>query len=118
MVRDLDFPIEISAGPTVRELDGLALSSRNQYLTAEERAQAPIIRAALLEAAQSKENSARALVATVRDKIESAPLARIDYVEIVGSADLQPRLTIGPRPLLALAVLFGKTPLTGPILAG
>ncbi len=56
LVRDLDFAVEIIAGPTVRETDGLALSSRNQYLSAEERAQAPIIRQALLEAAQSSGN--------------------------------------------------------------
>ena len=116
MVRDLDFPIEIIAGPTVREPDGLALSSRNQYLSPEERAQAPVIRAALREAAQSKENSARALVATVRKQIEAAPLARIDYVEIVGADDLQPRLTIGPRSLLAVAVFFGQTRLIDNIL--
>ena len=118
MVRDLDFPIEIIAGPTVREPDGLALSSRNQYLSPEERAQAPVIRAALREAAQSKENSARALVATVRKQIEAAPLARIDYVEIVGADDLQPRLTIGPRSLLAVAVFFGPTRLIDNILLG
>ncbi|HEY3662487.1 MAG TPA: pantoate--beta-alanine ligase [Chthoniobacterales bacterium] len=118
MVRDLDFPIEIIAGLTVREADGLALSSRNQYLTPEERAQAPIIRRALLEAAQSKETSARKLAATVREKIESAPLARIDYVEIVGAGDLQPRLTIEPRSLLAVAVFFGKTRLIDNILLG
>ena len=118
MVRDLDFPIEIIAGPTVREPDGLALSSRNQYLSPEERAQAPVIRAALLEAAQSQENSARALVATVRKQIEAAPLARIDYVEIVGADDLQPRLTIGPRSLLAVAVFFGQTRLIDNILLG
>jgi pantoate--beta-alanine ligase len=118
MVRDLDFPIAIVAGPTVREPDGLALSSRNQYLSPEERAQAPVIRAALLEAAQSKENSARALVATVRKKIESAPLARIDYAEIVGANDLRPRLTIEPRSLLAVAVFFGKTRLIDNVLLG
>ncbi len=118
MVRDLDFPIEIIAGPTVREPDGLALSSRNQYLNPEERAQAPIIRAALLEASESKENSAQALVAAVREKIESAPLARIDYAEIVGADDLQPRLTIEPRSLLAVAVFFGKTRLIDNILLG
>ena len=109
MVRDLDFPIEILAGPTVREPDGLALSSRNQYLSPEERAQAPIIRAALLQAAQSQEESARKILAGVRQQIESAPLARIDYAEIVGADDLQPRLTIEPRSLLAVAVFFGKT---------
>src|SRR5262245_6325837 len=118
MVRDLDFPIEIIAGPTVREADGLALSSRNQYLNAEERAQAPIIRQSLLEAAQSKETSAGKLLAAVRQKIESASLARIDYAEIVGAEDLQPRLTIAPRSLLAVAVFFGKTRLIDNILLG
>ncbi len=116
MVRDLDFPIEILSGPTVREADGLALSSRNQYLTAEERAQAPVIRAALLAAAQSEENSARKLVAAVREQIESATLARIDYAEIVDADDLQPRLTIEPRSLLAVAVFFGQTRLIDNIL--
>ena len=118
LVRDLDFPIEIIAGPTVREPDGLALSSRNQYLSAEERAQAPIIRAALLRAAQSPEESARKTLASVREQIESAPLARIDYAEIVGADDLQPRLTIEPRSLLAVAVFFGKTRLIDNILLG
>jgi len=118
LVRDLDFPIEIIAGPTVREPDGLALSSRNQYLSAEERAQAPIIRAALLRAAQSPEESARKTLASVRQQIESAPLARIDYAEIVGADDLQPRLTIEPRSLLAVAVFFGKTRLIDNILLG
>ncbi|MGB8341482.1 MAG: pantoate--beta-alanine ligase, partial [Chthoniobacterales bacterium] len=100
MVRDLDFPIEIIAGPIVREADGLALSSRNQYLSAEERAQAPVIRAALLEAANAPEKSSEEVLTAVRKKIESAPLARIDYAEIVGADDLQPRLTIEPRSLL------------------
>ncbi len=116
MVRDLDFPIEILAGPTVREPDGLALSSRNQYLSAKERAQAPIIRQALLEAAESEENSARKLAVSVREKIESTSLARVDYVDIVGADDLQPRLTIEPRSLLAVAVFFGKTRLIDNIL--
>jgi pantoate--beta-alanine ligase len=118
MVRDLNFPIEIIAGPTIREADGLALSSRNQYLNAEERAQAPIIRQALLEAAQSKESSSRKMLTAVREAIESVPLARIDYAEVAGADDLQPRLTIGPRSLLAVAVFFGKTRLIDHILLG
>lgn len=118
MVRDLNFPIEIIAAPTIREADGLALSSRNQYLNPEERAQAPIIRKALLEAAQSDEKSARKLLAAVRQNIESTPLARIDYAEIVGADDLQPRLTIDQRSLLAAAVFFGKTRLIDNILLG
>lgn len=118
MVRDLNFSIEIIPGPTVREDDGLALSSRNQYLTAEERAQAPVIRAALLEAARSEEKNAETVLSRVRQRIVSASLARIDYAEIVGADDLQPRLTIEPRSLLAVAVFFGKTRLIDNILLG
>ncbi len=118
MVRDLNFPIEIIAGPTVRDDDGLALSSRNQYLTAEERAQAPVLRTALLEAAKTEEKNAEIVLSRVRQKIESASLARIDYAEIVGADDLQPRLTIEPRSLLAVAVFFGKTRLIDNILLG
>jgi pantoate--beta-alanine ligase len=116
MVRDLDFPIEIMAGPIIREADGLALSSRNQYLDPAERAQAPIIRAALLEAAQTNEKSAAKILAGVRRKIATASMARIDYAEIVGADDLQPRLTIAPRTLLAVAVFFGRTRLIDNIL--
>lgn len=118
MARDLDFPIEILAGATVREPDGLALSSRNRYLSAEERAQAPVLRAALLEAANSTEPSAEKVLAVVRQKIESAPLARIDYAEIVDADDLQPRATVAPRTLLAVAVYFGRTRLIDNILLG
>lgn len=118
MVRDLDFAVEILAGPTVREPDGLALSSRNQYLNADERAQAPVIRAALIEAGKSSEKSAAKLIGAVRQKIESAPLARIDYAEIVGADDLQSRLTIAPHTLLAVAVFFGRTRLIDNILLG
>jgi pantoate--beta-alanine ligase len=118
MVRDLDFPIEIFAGPTIREADGLALSSRNQYLSAAERAQAPVIRAALLEAAETNEKSSDEIINHVRMKIATAPLARLDYAEIVGADDLQPRLTIAPRSLLAVAAFFGKTRLIDNILLG
>ena len=116
MVRDLDFSIEIIAGPTVRESDGLALSSRNKYLTEEERRQAPIIRAALLEAAQTKEKSVVEVRAAVRRKIESAPLARVEYADIVGADDLQTRLSVEPRSLIAVAVFFGGTRLIDNIL--
>jgi pantoate--beta-alanine ligase len=116
LVRDLNFPIEIIAGPTIREDDGLALSSRNQYLTAEERAQAPVIRAALMKAAHSNETSGEAVIAIVREEIERASLARIDYVELVDPDDLQPCLTTEPRSLLAVAVYFGRTRLIDNIL--
>ncbi len=112
MVRDLDFPIDIIGVPTVREEDGLACSSRNKYLNADERRQAPILRAALLEAVervQIGETSAEALLLSLARRIETAPLARIDYVELVDAETLQPRARVEPNSLLALAVFFGKT---------
>ena len=94
------------------------MSSRNQYLTEAERAQAPIIRAALMAAADARETSAAKILGELRRRIESVPLARIDYAEIVGADDLQPRLTIEPRSLLAVAVYFGKTRLIDNVLLG
>lgn len=112
LVRDLDFPIEIIGAPTVREPDGLALSSRNQYLSEDERQQAPILRAALLEAAEQLRHGATSparVVASVRDRISSAASARIDYVEMVDAESLQPVSEIGGKTLLAVAVFFGQT---------
>ena len=112
MVRDLNFPIEIIGAPTVREPDGLACSSRNQYLSAEERKQAPVLRAALLAAAEAVrggENSASRLVEMIRRQIGSAAVARIDYVEAVDSESLQAQETSDSRTLLAVAVYLGKT---------
>ena len=112
LLRDLDFRIEIIGAPTVREADGLAFSSRNQYLSEEERRQAPVLRTALLaaaEQAQSGERSAEAIVRQARTRIESASGARIDYVELVDRETLQPVNTTGAKSLLAVAVFFGKT---------
>lgn len=111
MVRDLSFRVEIVAVPTVREKDGLAFSSRNAYLSAEERAQAPVLRRALLAAAgEAKQNkSARAIVDLARRQIEEAPLARIDYVELVDAETLESRAAVEPNSLMAVAVFFGKT---------
>jgi pantoate--beta-alanine ligase len=112
MVRDLNFDVEIVAVPTVREDDGLAYSSRNQYLTEAERKQAPILRAALLEAAKlarAGETSTARITGAVRERIGQAPLARIDYVDLVDAENLQSRKTAEPNSLLALAVFFGKT---------
>ena len=119
MVRDLNFPIEIIGAPTVRESDGLACSSRNQYLSPEERAQAPVLRAALLEGARlvaEGETSVQKIISAARKIIESAPLARIDYLELVNSGTLQPVETIQPNSLIATAVYFGQTRLIDNIL--
>ena len=109
MVRDLNFKTDIIAVPTVREEDGLAFSSRNQYLNIEERKQAPVLHRALLAAANAGNKSAREIVDLVSKVIDEAPLARIDYVEVADSETLQPLETVRPNSLLALAVSFGKT---------
>jgi pantoate--beta-alanine ligase len=109
MVRDLSFKTHIIAVPTVREEDGLACSSRNQYLNIEERKQAPVLHKALLAAANAGNKSAKEIVDLVSKVIDEAPLARIDYVEIVDVETLQSIETVRPNSLLVLAVSFGKT---------
>ena len=109
MVRDLDFKIEIVAVPTVREEDGLACSSRNQYLNLEERRQATVLHKALLAAANAGKKSARDVIDLVRKVIGEARLAVIDYVELVDAETLQPVEMVRPNSLLALAAFFGKT---------
>jgi pantoate--beta-alanine ligase len=109
VVRDLNFQIDIVAVPTVREADGLACSSRNQYLSAEERKQATVLRKALLAAANSGAKSAKEMVDLARKTIGEAPLARIDYVELVDAESLAPIDAVRPNSLLAVAVFFGKT---------
>jgi len=116
MVRDLNFNIDIIAVPTVREEDGLACSSRNQYLNLEEQKQATVLHKALLAAANASEKSARGIVDLARKMIGEAPLARIDYVELVDAETLQPVEMVRPNSLLALAVFFGKTRLIDNIL--
>src|SRR6266404_1280076 len=119
MVRDLNFKIDIIAVPTVREEDGLACSSRNQYLNGKERKQATVLRKALLkgaEIAHGGETSAARIVSAVRETISQAPLARIDYVDLVDAKNLQPLDVVRPNSLLALAVFFGKTRLIDNIL--
>jgi pantoate--beta-alanine ligase len=114
MVRDLNFPVRIIALDTVREADGLALSSRNVYLTPEERSQAPTLRRALVQAAaraRNGERSASALrVAIAGALAKEAPLARIDYIELVDAENLQPAPHWNGRPaVIAAAVFFGRT---------
>lgn len=112
MVRDLHLSVRIVAAETVREPDGLALSSRNQYLSPEERQQAPILRAALLAARkawQSGEKSPAKLRQLIVRKIKGASLARIDYVEIADADSLHPSKQADRNTVMALAVFFGRT---------
>ena len=118
MVRDLNFKIGIVAVPTVREEDGLAYSSRNQYLSVQERKQAPVLYKALCAAANADKKSASDVVAIAREIIREAPLAAIDYVEVVDAENLQPVERVGLNSVLLLAVFFGKTRLIDNIRLG
>ncbi|HPY63028.1 MAG TPA: pantoate--beta-alanine ligase, partial [Kiritimatiellia bacterium] len=112
MARDLHFPVEIIAGPTVREQDGLALSSRNQYLTPAQRAQATCLRRALTEAEQrfaAGERNPQCLITAMWNLIAAEPDTRIDYIAIVDDETLAPVLEPITRPaLVALAVWVGQ----------
>jgi pantoate--beta-alanine ligase len=105
MVRDLDVPVEIHSGPTMRETDGLAMSSRNVRLTPEQRADAPGIRKALLESISQA--SSGEIVNSAREMIESSPLTRIDYLSLVDAETLQPAMDLDRPCVLATAVFYG-----------
>jgi pantoate--beta-alanine ligase len=109
MVHDLNFKIDIIALPTVREPDGLACSSRNQYLSTEERKQATFLYQALVAAKKAGQKSAREIVDLARRVVSQAPVARIDYVDLVDAGTLQRIDFAGPNSVLALAVFFGNT---------
>jgi pantoate--beta-alanine ligase len=108
MVRDLNFKIDIIAVPTVREEDGLACSSRNQYLNTEERKQAPVLHKALVAAKNAGRKSAD-VVALAQKVINEAHLARVDYAEVADAETLKPTEMVGANSVLLLAVFFGKT---------
>ncbi len=118
MVRDLNFKIDIIAVPTMREQDGLACSSRNEHLNMEERKQAAVLYKALVAAADAGKKSARGVVDLVRKVIKEAPLAQIDYVELVDAGTLRPVEMAGSNSVLVLAVFFGKTRLIDNIRLG
>jgi pantoate--beta-alanine ligase len=109
MVRDLNFNIDVIAVPTVREEDGLACSSRNQYLNSEERKQAPTLYKALMAAKTAEKTSANDVVALAQRVINEAQLARIDYVEVADAETLKPVEILGKNSVLLLAVFFGRT---------
>ncbi len=111
MTRDLDLATEIVGHPTVREPDGLALSSRNTRLSPPQRADAPRIHAALQAAAalfHAGERRAAPLLAAARDWLQASPLLRIDYLELVDAADLAPVATAEAPAVLAAAVFYGE----------
>ena len=112
MVKDLHMDIELIICPIVREPDGLAMSSRNTYLSAEERKQAVILNQALKKAKNAFANGEKDVVKLteiITDKITEMPLAVIDYVSILDFPSLKPIITIEKDALGAVAVKFGKT---------
>ncbi|MFD0892386.1 pantoate--beta-alanine ligase [Luteolibacter ambystomatis] len=111
MVRDLDVLVEIIGHPTIREDDGLAMSSRNVRLLPEHRADAPRIRRSLIAARDllgGGERPSAALLAAARAGIEDSPFARIDYLELVDAENLQPVERVERPAVLATAVFYGE----------
>ncbi len=112
MVDDLSFPVTVVGCPTVRETDGLAMSSRNVRLSPDHRAQAPVLAASLADGAAAfadGERSADALVRIVEDRLADAPDGQVDYVAVVDPATLEPVGVVDRSSRLVLAVRFGGT---------
>jgi pantoate--beta-alanine ligase len=112
MTADLNLPVEIIGMPIVREADGLAMSSRNVYLSPQERSQALALVGALRLAgklARGGENSAATIIAAVSERIVCEPDARIDYIHICQKDTLEDQPLVGRDSVLLLAVKFGKT---------
>ncbi|MGB8478809.1 MAG: pantoate--beta-alanine ligase [Acidobacteriaceae bacterium] len=112
MVRDLDFPLEIIVCPTVREHDGLAMSSRNRYLSAEERRQALTLSWALRSAEMliaRGEHRASALLKSMREIFQEEPAIRVDYLAVIDPDTLLPIDDVNAGALLAVAAYVGNT---------
>ncbi|HXE43546.1 MAG TPA: pantoate--beta-alanine ligase, partial [Candidatus Baltobacteraceae bacterium] len=113
MVADLNFPVKIIVAPTVRERDGLAMSSRNKYLKGDLRRQARVLRCAIELARATvkklKTFPATKLKAAVKKLVECEPDARLDYVEFFEPETLSPVSTVAQGTQMALAVFIGKT---------
>ncbi len=112
MVADLNIPVDIAAVPTVREPDGLAISSRNQHLNSAERKAAPVLYRALEEAVKrirSGERDASKVREAAIAILESEPRVRVEYLEIVDPTEIQPLSTISDSVRIAAAVWIGGT---------
>ena len=112
MVQDLNFPVNLIVCPTVRDADGLALSSRNQYLSPEERTQALALSRSLVtattQATKGLHNAAQ-LKSAISQDLQSTPALKIDYVEIVDPTTLEPIADLQTGALIAIAAWIGKT---------
>jgi pantoate--beta-alanine ligase len=121
MVRDLNFPLEVVVCPTVREADGLAMSSRNAYLNAEQRAAAVVLYRALsaaVDAFEKGERDATALHKCMREILEQQPLAKTQYVSVAHPETLEELEASVEEALLSMAVYIGQTRLIDNMLVG
>jgi pantoate--beta-alanine ligase len=121
MTRDLSYPIKIVVCPTLRETDGLAMSSRNTYLDRKQRQAATVLYSGLSAAKaayEGGEREAEKLRQIVKDRIGAEPLARLQYVSCADYDTLAELETINSRALLSLAVFMGKTRLIDNIILG
>lgn len=121
MVEDLNMPVEIIASPIVRDEDGLALSSRNTYLSDGERRAALILNKSLKEAEKilnNGEKSAEKIIDTVKNILESEPLCKVQYVSCVHPDTLEDLSIIGDKALIAIACYIGNTRLIDNLLWG
>ncbi len=112
MTIDSNLPVEILGMPIFREADGLAMSSRNVYLSPEQRQQALVLSKSLAEARRlvaAGENDCAAIIAALREMISRQPEARIDYLQICHQLSLQPQAQVDRDSVLLLAVFVGKT---------
>lgn len=112
LAKDLNFPIDIVIGPTIREKDGLAMSSRNTYLSSRERPQALSLQKSLQEAkkmVESGERNSNLITSEMRSIISEQPDVKIDYIEIVDLENLEPLETIDRDAIIAVAVFLGTT---------
>ncbi|MCD6335404.1 MAG: pantoate--beta-alanine ligase [Candidatus Latescibacteria bacterium] len=112
MVWDLNLDVEIVTAPIVREADGLAMSSRNAYLSPKERRDARVLFQSLEKAekmVRDGEREASEIITAMKTEIEAKPAARIDYVAVVDAETLEPVTRVEGRTLVALAVWIGKT---------
>ncbi len=111
LVKDLNFEIKIVVAPTVREPDGLAMSSRNRYLSEQEREDATVLYRALQRAknmVESGERRANRVIATMEKMISEKPTAQIDYIAVVDTQQLEPLEQLSGEVLIALAVRFDR----------
>lgn len=121
MVRDFDLPVQVVVAPTVRDADGLALSSRNAYLSDRERAEALVLSRALGAAARAfgaGERRAEVLRARMHDVLASEPAVNVEYVAIVDPHDLAPVDAVAADTIIALAARVGRTRLIDNLVLG